>query len=35
LSPNLRPCAVVAASGLNPVRFDGGDISPRDGLRHL
>jgi hypothetical protein len=25
-------CAVVAASGLNPVRFDGGDISPRDGF---
>ena len=28
------PRAVVAASGLNPVRFGGGDISPRDGLRH-
>src|ERR1700722_4245465 len=29
LSRSLGPCAVVAASGLNPVRLDGGDISPR------
>jgi hypothetical protein len=31
LSRTLGPRAVVAASGLNPVRFGGGDISPRDG----
>jgi hypothetical protein len=31
--PTRGPCAVIAASGLNPVRFDGGDISPPDGLR--
>src|ERR1700693_5028383 len=33
LSRNLGRCAVVGASGLNPVRFDGADISPRDALR--
>jgi len=31
LRDDSGPSAVVAASGLNPVRLDGGDISPRDG----
>jgi hypothetical protein len=26
--------AAAAATGLKPVRFDGGDISPPDGLGH-
>ena len=34
ISADSGQLAVFAASRLNPVRFDGGDISPPDGLRH-